>query len=377
MRGPSSSDYESGEYDPRAPWQRTLDDVARWLFYISLGAAFGALAYLVWAIVNFAGVPGDFRPEDAARLKNGIALVGQVYLLATIILVLSVSWLFHEKDFVGYIFLGAGCVVYWGLPFVLQALLQKPIGVHAKPLSGAAFEQIQLALWVYLVPAIFLIIADLVKRIALGPSRGMRDLTYGAGLLREEDIKQRFLGKCWQLPFCTKNMRMRCPIYHARRHCWREKVGCLCEPNSIREAMKNVTVFTRDRETNAHFIPYNRILGGPAKRERCRNCAIYESHQLQKYQVLSPIAIFAVIALAYLKHSFLLTVMVGWLGKIDQLMRHLSIFPSQQNTKGAETMADMMQNASWAAELMYLCLVLLAVSYSIKGLEWLMFKVQI
>lgn len=112
--------------------------------------------------------------------------------------------------------------------------------------------------------------------------------------VKQEEVKNVFLGKCWQLPFCRKFIREKCPIYHSRRTCWRERVGCMCEETVIRNAMDNRAI-PKDQLLAAKMIPYNRTLPMAAKIERCRNCVIYNEHQKQKYKLVLPIVLLMIV----------------------------------------------------------------------------------
>src|SRR5882757_1818330 len=65
-------------------------------------------------------------------------------------------------------------------------------------------------------------------------------MEYGGNVREEEPPKGAPIGvfaKCWQMVYCRDAIRKRCPIYHARTKCWKERVGCMCEENVIRHAL--------------------------------------------------------------------------------------------------------------------------------------------
>ncbi len=123
-------------------------------------------------------------------------------------------------------------------------------------------------------------------------------IKYGKGIKEEADYQNVFMGKCWQLPFCRKFVREACPIYHSRRTCWRERVGCMCEEEVIRGALEGKTI-PRDVVAAAKFIPRTSRATPQQKAERCRQCVIYNEHQRHKYRLSVPIAL-SFVALIYL-----------------------------------------------------------------------------
>ena len=70
----------------------------------------------------------------------------------------------------------------------------------------------------------------------------------------------------------------------------------MCEERIVLQAM--IAPDWKDQMARAH---QNQTLGGPrkdlspeAKRERCRNCIIYNEHQRQKHKALTAVALIAV-----------------------------------------------------------------------------------
>src|SRR5262249_14119457 len=136
------------------------------------------------------------------------------------------------------------------------------------------------------------VLFDVITRVRIRVREGARadQLKYGKGVKEEKDIRNVLLGRCWQLPYCRKFVRERCPIYHARRTCWKERVGCMCEESVIRNAMSG-RVIPADAVAAAKFIPQNHKLTMEQKKERCRQCVIYLEHQKHKYKLAMPAAI--------------------------------------------------------------------------------------
>jgi hypothetical protein len=211
------------------------------------------------------------------------------------------------------------------------------------------------------------LVVDIFIRVRERAKTGAKadQLRYGKGIKEEDDRPNVFMGKCWQLPFCRKFVRERCPIYHAKVACWRERVGCMCEEEVIRNAMDNKPV-PKDTLMAAKYIPRNNKLTDAQKADRCRQCVIYNEHQKHKYKLALPVVLLAFVG----GYVLLRTPMLEATGAVvDQFNR---IF-------GMATLRDPSQFAVPMAfqEVLLLSLVIVLLTYALKLLEYLIFKIKV
>lgn len=199
-------------------------------------------------------------------------------------------------------------------------------------------------------------------------------MKYGKGIKEESDYQNVFMGKCWQLPFCRKFVRERCPIYHSRRTCWKERVGCMCEEQVIRDAMEGKTI-PRDAVAAAKFIPYNRRLTPAQKAERCRQCVIYNEHQRHKYRLAVPMTFVFVGGLYALLHEQLLHGTHQIMRSFDLAMSNLSVqsvldqTPKEPGTIGA--------TPGILEEFVLIAVVLFVFSQIMRFVEFAIFKLKV
>ena len=88
----------------------------------------------------------------------------------------------------------------------------------------------------------------------------LTSMSYGKDWRREE-VRGALIGafaKCWQLPFCREGIRVKCPIYHARTKCWKQRVGCMCEENVLRLPMGGDENKPIDMTRQRRFRSYRR-----------------------------------------------------------------------------------------------------------------------
>jgi hypothetical protein len=235
-------------------------------------------------------------------------------------------------------------------------------------------------------------------------------MTYGAGVKRETRKMPLVpaIAACWELPFCRDGIKVRCPIFHAKTKCWKEKVGCMCEENIILLAMDGGPAAPQDmtRDSNATFVPIGDLLTksspktdemksriptriGPRgvkiptnphlsqgqKNERCRNCIIYNEHQRLKYNVAAPVLTFAIPLFAYLQYDTLRGLLASILTGLNATVAHITFTPTSSSiiTKMEK---DVVGNFSVEVVLI-VCMTLVLMTMGLRFLEYCLFKLKI
>jgi hypothetical protein len=214
--------------------------------------------------------------------------------------------------------------------------------------------------------AILVLTADVLLRVKERAEKGAKtdQLKYGKGIKQEDDRQNVFLGKCWQLPFCRKFVRERCPIFHSKRTCWKELVGCMCEEQVIRDAMEN-KVIPKDMVLASKMIPRNNKLNVAQKQERCKNCVIYNEHQRQKYKAWVPAVVIGFVVFYAVGHGPLIEVTNGIVASGSKAIGGLALH--ENNVKSNPFFSELLLGAVF----------LVAMSYAMKALEFAMFKLKI
>jgi hypothetical protein len=215
--------------------------------------------------------------------------------------------------------------------------------------------------------AVMVVIADVLSKVQTRFRQGVKadQLKYGKGIKEEVDRKNVFMGKCWQLPYCRKFVRDRCPIYHARRSCWKERVGCMCEEEVIKGAMENRTI-PKDVVAAARYIPQNNKLTLVQKMERCKQCVIYNEHQKHKYRLFLPITLVGFIGICAVLWPLLLGAMHGIVANAEKGLNKVIVVGGFDSN-----IPDALQQVILAS----ICLVVL--TYLLKLLEFVIFKLKV
>lgn len=302
----------------------------------------------------------------AAQVATNMGMFEKGLILGPILIALGSAWLFWEEEMMVGLNIGCALLIFFApmwLPLVLT---------NAQPESSNAgvkkgYESLAIGGQIFVGFATAILIGDIItrvrKRMVYGTKAAL--LKYGTNIKEESDRKNVFMGKCWQLPFCRKFVREKCPIYHANRTCWRELVGCMCEEAVISAAMTGKPV-SKEALLNGTAIPRNNKLTDSQKRQRCHNCVIYNEHQKHKYKLAMPLAmIFYGIIFLLFRES-----LGGW---VSGMMTGASK-KVEQVTVGA------IKNASageYFNQFLTVAIILVAFAYTVKLIEHAIFKLKI
>jgi hypothetical protein len=337
-----------------------------WLGVVATGLSIVALLYTG---VVFSGPNG---PTNIDQALSNVAIFDKILLGGALALGVSTAYLFWGESVM------AACQFLGGLlllfsPFILTtaSVVDPSKGVPAgssgtSPVT-AALEALTHGGYVLLILSLLVLAADGYSRLRTRSQQGWKadQLRYGKGVKEEVDRHNVFLGKCWQLPFCRKFVRERCPIYHARRTCWRELTGCMCEEEVIRGAMENKPI-PKDALMASTYIPRNTKLTDDQKRERCRSCVIYNEHQKHKYKMAMPLTLLGFVGIYILFHTPLIAVVSILITKLDAVVGKVTYVSGPK-----------LDQPTMFQELLLACFFIVMLAYVMKLMEYLFFKLKV
>ncbi len=353
--------YDTGR-DLEDGFQNLLSTLARFLFFAGLLATLCALGFLVY----YATIPQGSAPP--LRQAEGLIATFSSILTAGLVAV-SIGAAF---TFWGEEIMPALLIIGAGLTYFAPLLVPMATGGQTTSVGQASLSAVQSSGILFGGIAICILVLDLAVRARERANRGAKAdaLRYGKGIKEEKGVSNVFMGKCWQLPFCRKFVRERCPIYHARRTCWRERVGCMCEEGVIQGALENRPI-PRDSLAAAQYIPKNNKLTLEQKKERCRSCVIYNEHQKHKYKLTMPIILAAFVAIYVVFRGPLIAMTTGVIERIDQTLGRATLRGGQVGIAKATEANVPFQ------EFLLICLFIVALTYVMRTLEYLIFKAKV
>lgn len=345
-----------------------MDGLAKALFYGGAVATVIGVGILLYQIFG-SGTAGSEAIEQALKYQDYFRMAA---LWGVLSMSLGAAWLFWGEEVAGPIMLIIGLALAFA-----QAYMPAALGSGANQLNTNAVNFLSQSGYPAILVGIILIVADVITRARIRMIEGAKaeQMKYGKGMKEERDVRDVFMGKCWQLPYCRKFVRERCPIYHTKRTCWKERVGCMCEESVIKTAMEGKTL-SKDMVAAAKFIPQNSKLSAAAKAERCRQCVIYNEHQKHKYKLFLPIIVVGVAAIYIGLRPVLAGVIQGGLQTIDNIYKGVTL----QNGKPVDPSVQATSITGGTIpynEIILFVLTLVAMAYAIKVLEFLVWKLKV
>jgi hypothetical protein len=242
------------------------------------------------------------------------------------------------------------------------------------------------AAWAPLAVGGLLVLRDLALRMAdLVRNRPLDrgSLRYGGAAQAEgaKPTRLAVLGKCWEGPFCRDFVRVHCPIFHARKACWRVRRGCYCEEDIVSTAAAKISGVQLAMAPDPRYNFGGAAAPAPAavkplltmaqKKERCRNCVIYNEHQREKYQILMPLVILGVGGVCLLLSGALRQYLGVGLSGLEQAMQRLSF-------GGAGSFSFRLGRPPAVVEWIFVgAFIVIIVSKALEALEWAIFKIKV
>ena len=338
------------------------DNIARAMTGIGALGTIICVGFLFYYFFAFAGV----APPDPKQAKHLIGMVTNYGGIAAIVLAVGLSILWWSEDVLSVVLILASGGLYFS-----PLYLPMSVGGAPQEVAALAMKGIQQVGGMMGLVAIVVTIFDLSGRIKNRLTHGSKadSLKYGKGVKEDVDKQNVFLGKCWQLPYCRKFVREKCPIYHARRTCWKERVGCMCEEKVIQNAMSGNVVIPKDIVSAAKFIPYNVKLPMEIKIQRCRQCVIYNEHQRQKYKAALPITMLAMGGIWVMAREPMKNLLGEVLSGADK-------FLGQATLAGKKGVTDP-EHLAIFRELLVILLMIMILAYLMKLIEYLLFKLKV
>ena len=333
--------------------------IARYAFW---GGAGLLIFCLIVAIFLMSVANGDLN--KATQVASNMDIFQKGMLIGVVGTAAGSAWLFWEEEIMVAVNLAGALLLMFSSAIIPMMSIGAP---GANKGVDAGYEAIGLAGKIYLALAFVILIGDIAVRVKVRSQQGAKkdSLKYGKGVTEESDRKNVFMGKCWQLPYCRKFVREKCPIYHAQRTCWKELVGCMCEESVIRVAMEGKPV-SKESLLSGAAIPRNNKLSDAAKRERCKTCVIYNEHQKHKYKLAMPTVLIGYALIYIFFKGPIADIINGFLSrtsnKIDEVTVHA--------VKGGLT-------DTFFTQFLVATVLIVMMAYTIKMVEYAIFKLKI
>lgn len=383
----------------------SIIEVLQKVFLLSSIITLALFGYLLFGL--FSGQLADAGSRSAIDKQHALDLVSSLgtYLNGSLVLTLLLACvLFYDIEITGLIMLVLAGVLAYGLKFGMDYFGANHL-IHPGGPSEHTLLLVQNIGYMIAVPGMLLFLYNLYTRIRdvrRGPDLAKMQFGQNAKKQNVPRAPIQAFAKCWQLPYCREGIRVKCPIFHARTKCWKERVGCMCEENIIHLAMGGEASVPTSLTKESGFIPMGDLIQkhdeanrkeiptrpGPRgvriptnphltegqKRDRCRNCVIYNEHQRQKYNLLSPLLTIAIPLFVILQFDPIKDWVSDRLRDLDALVSHVRF--DQANVKTDAITANL-GNSLFIQGFLVLLLTVFVLTWSLRLLEYCTFKIKI
>ena len=356
--------------------KETGGQVSRFDRFTLLGLEVCAMAFIVFMAYSTYGA-SLAQGVDPTRVIHNVSVALNLMMGALFGFVFFAVVRYYEERPTGYALIIGGVVLALVAPFVVQLIRGTGSNDAVLALAQLRFRMMSI---VALLPGGSLVFADLVR---MG-RKGLKERKKHKKALKERkpEMEQPRLipmGKCYQTPYCREFIRVKCPVFYSKRACWRSRIGCYCDEKVILSALgkeSDPRIFDI-RYSRAHVRAQSEGLRGTKKgRDRCRKCFLYQFHQKEKYQILSPLA-FVVMGVLVWKgldpfhHLFIKSV-----GVIEGFAASASFATKTSANSSVSAWTD--QAGAFETFFWFVAIVfaVLALSYLMQLVEYVIFKLQ-
>lgn len=353
------------------------DYVTSFGMQVGIGAFVLVAIYLLWGVFSGGFLEAYARSgADQDRVLEYIRLAGKILTVSGFVMLISAAARYYTEEAAGYLLLILGAGLRWGIPMLLDSSMR--MGTIGSELPAYVSSKFSLLGTVSLILAVPVIATDFGYRLG-GVRRRARKTPQPTRTRTQEASKTWLCIFCWQTPFCREALRSGCIPYEQMKSCWRLKTGCRCEESSVRNRspISRAAAQGFDDRLAAKLPEQKKVeLTAEEKRQRCRECCIYEEHQKMKYRILSPLVIVASIAMIWIYSGPVKALLGRALEFTDEFAQKISFGGAPPEIVGPDWTST--AAASNVVEWLFLiCLGMIMISYLLKGLEYLIFELQV
>lgn len=338
---------------------------------LRIGLFVFALAAMYLLIVAFGSRVqhlAEMKAADKDDLINNISLVLLALKISGYVVVLSAAIRLFFEETVGVILAVIGGAIYFGVP-ILFAGYAESHGLVKNTVFASIGEGFRGVGGLCLVAGLVLLVRDVFLRIWRGVS--VLRVPKGCDGSQTNTARRKLYERCWDTAFCRPSVRHRCPVFIARKTCWKAGYGCYCDARTITQLSSGGSQAaqgsTNGEQTAAATKPRMHPQLATAS---CKQCIIYAEHQRQKYRILSFLLLPMIGLLFYGTYDWLSGVIWTFMEKVDRFMSVLAYRPEGSSYSFAT-------DGHILTTMAIIWLAIIVVSYAYKLLDYLIFDLQV
>lgn len=364
-----------------------FEEIFNWGLKLGALAILVVTGYYVYGIVAasdqlFRGVaqPGQYMtiPEFQKNVQN-MQLLMNVLFIASLVVIVSALGRYLPYAETGAVLLIVGVALFFGMPLLIENMGGPAQGLPkhlARVLEPRRFLASQFGFcgMLFLAAGIGDLIVHGVILVASAQNRRPKPTAENAKTASQVRKQQnKFLGPCWELPFCRDTDKKMCPIRNTKRPCWRTGRGCYCDQNIIL-TLSGGNLYSASRGSSG-FLSASATVARPKswneKRAQCLGCPVYLHHQSQKYQVMAPLSVIGVIGAIVFYWSTVRNLYPDTMRAVGRALSGFSFGPSPGGVPAWAN--DLAANPGIMWMLLLVACVLL-IAYFLQAVEWILYR---
>lgn len=370
-----------------------LEDVFNWGLRLGALAIILVTGYYIYGIVaandqifRALAQPGKYMSQqEFLRNANNMELLTKVLFIASVVMIVSMLGRFLPYAEAGAVLAVVGVVLFFGVPLMIDNMGGPPQGLpkaYQKLLQARGYldprsylkGQFSFCGMLFLGAGLADLLVHGVIWAASARSRRPKPNEESAKTASQvRKTENKFLGKCWELPFCRDTDKKLCPIRTSNKPCWRTGRGCYCDQNVIL-TLSGGNLYAASRGS-AGYLSASANVARPKswseKRNQCLGCPVYLHRQSQKYQVLAPLSLIGVIgAMAYYWNT-VKNLYPDGMRALGRAMAGLSFGPAPG---GVPTWANDLAVNPGIMWMLLLVGAVLLIAYLLQGVEWFLYR---
>jgi len=379
---PGTINGSSDKMKPKPQWVIELENRSFLVFEIATIIILIVLGYLLYGILSGQILTAHTLPsKDQVRIASNIATACKILWWSLIVWITVLALRNYHEETLGYLLLLLAAGLYYGVPMLLAYVLETQ-----KLRPNVIVVDLANEFRYFALPAVVMgigfVAADLVRRIQTSFERTRHRIQSDPILqsTREEAEIRRptLLGKCWQLPYCERYIRERCPRYHERASCWRKKSGCMCDDTIVLKAMITDTANQATAQKMASlFVGKTDRAAAKRGKARCAVCPIFLEHQRQKHRLISPL-VFPVAGVIFYEYLPYFPQMyhhsLTWM---DKLIERLSFQATNNHLQAPNKVIANIAGSAPLEWIVLLCVLMIFITLMLQAVDLLIIRWKI
>ncbi len=367
-----------------------LDGIMTWGMYLAAAAVVLISGYYIYGTVaasdqlfrGLAGPAQQMSPQEFQRHVANLQLLTKLLVLAAVILSVCALGRYYPMPETGAVLALVGAALFFGMPLLIDNMggpaqqLPRALRGFGDPRTYLKGQFALSGLILIGVGGAQLLVHAVLFAVTARQRRPKANEEASKTAQQVRKSNDKFMGPCWELPFCRDTEKKLCPIRQSKRSCWRTGRGCYCDQNVIL-TLSGGNQYNASRGA-AGYLSRTATVARPKslreKREQCLQCPVYLHHQGQKYKVLAPGVVVGIVGATAYFWANLQTVYPNAMQTFGRAMSGLSF-----GTKAGEVPV-------WATDLagnqilgvmILLVAAMVAIAYLLHAVEWTLYRLGI